>query len=88
MKNLSPLEGMKIIEAISEIPEKVQQFLKLNEQIREIAASIKDFTNALYLGRGINYPVALEGALQTKRNILYPRRGLSSSGDENTAPLL
>lgn len=66
MKNLSPLEGMKIIEAISEIPEKVQQILKLNEQIREIAASIKDSTNALYLGRGINYPVALEGALKLK----------------------
>ncbi|MGI6198987.1 MAG: SIS domain-containing protein, partial [Candidatus Cloacimonadaceae bacterium] len=39
---------------------------KKNDKIREIAASIKDSTNALYLGRGINYPVALEGALKLK----------------------
>jgi len=38
----------------------------MNDQIREIAESVKDYTNALYLGRGVNFPVALEGALKLK----------------------
>jgi glucosamine--fructose-6-phosphate aminotransferase (isomerizing) len=48
------------------IPAKVEQALKLNDQIREIAETFKDVTNFLYLGRGYNFPVALEGALKLK----------------------
>jgi glucosamine--fructose-6-phosphate aminotransferase (isomerizing) len=48
------------------IPAKVEQTLKLNEQIQHIAAEFKDATNFLYLGRGYNFPVALEGALKLK----------------------
>src|SRR5687768_10260271 len=48
------------------IPSKVEQVLKLNEQIKIIAEEFKDATNFLYLGRGYNFPVALEGALKLK----------------------
>ena len=48
------------------IPAKVERALKLNEQIQVIAAEFKDVHNFLYLGRGYNFPVALEGALKLK----------------------
>jgi glucosamine--fructose-6-phosphate aminotransferase (isomerizing) len=48
------------------IPEKVEKALKLNDHIEEIAATFKDARNFIYLGRGYNFPVALEGALKLK----------------------
>src|SRR5882672_7429401 len=51
---------------LENIPSKVEQVLKLNEQIKEIAYTFKDATNFIYLGRGYNFPVALEGALKLK----------------------
>ncbi|MCB9266618.1 MAG: glutamine--fructose-6-phosphate transaminase (isomerizing) [Lewinellaceae bacterium] len=48
------------------IPNKVQKVLEYDEQIKYIASEIKDKHNALYLGRGYNFPVALEGALKLK----------------------
>jgi glucosamine--fructose-6-phosphate aminotransferase (isomerizing) len=48
------------------IPEKVREALETNERAKEIAATFKDATNCLYLGRGYNFPVALEGALKLK----------------------
>jgi glucosamine--fructose-6-phosphate aminotransferase (isomerizing) len=48
------------------IPAKVEECLKLNDQIKVIAETFKDATNFLYLGRGYNFPVALEGALKLK----------------------
>lgn len=66
MSVLSTSQGMDYIKELEKIPAKVDKILALNEQIREIAASIKDCQHALYLGRGVNYPVALEGALKLK----------------------
>ena len=51
---------------LQDIPKKVAQILESNEQIKYIASEIKDANNALYLGRGYNFPVALEGALKLK----------------------
>ncbi len=48
------------------LPSKVEQALKLNDQIKEIAEIFKDARNFIYLGRGYNFPVALEGALKLK----------------------
>ena len=66
MNHLSPIQGMEYIKELENIPAKVEKILAQNEYIRNIAATIKDCTNALYLGRGVNYPVALEGALKLK----------------------
>ena len=48
------------------IPSKIEEVLKLNEQLRQIAFTYKSSSNALYLGRGVSFPVALEGALKLK----------------------
>ncbi|HMQ48943.1 MAG TPA: glutamine--fructose-6-phosphate transaminase (isomerizing) [Saprospiraceae bacterium] len=56
----------QLIAELNEIPKKVQQVLQYDKQIKYIAAEIKDKHNALYLGRGYNFPVALEGALKLK----------------------
>ena len=56
----------QIITELELIPEKIEQVLKLNSQIKMIAKQFKDATNFLYLGRGYNFPVALEGALKLK----------------------
>lgn len=66
MNYLSTVKGMEYISELENIPSKVEKILALNEYIRNIADTIKDCKNALYLGRGINYPVAMEGALKLK----------------------
>ncbi|MEN9980638.1 MAG: hypothetical protein RL542_425, partial [Bacteroidota bacterium] len=48
------------------IPEKVKEALETNDRTKEIAATFKEAHNCLYLGRGYNFPVALEGALKLK----------------------
>ena len=48
------------------IPDKVREVLKTDEHVKQIASIYKDATNCLYLGRGFNFPVALEGALKLK----------------------
>ncbi len=48
------------------IPSKIEEVLQLNDKLREIAFINKDSRNALYLGRGVSFPVALEGALKLK----------------------
>jgi glucosamine--fructose-6-phosphate aminotransferase (isomerizing) len=66
MNYLSTVKGMEYISELENIPSKVEKILALNKYIRNIADTIKDCKNALYLGRGINYPVAMEGALKLK----------------------
>ena len=56
----------KIIKDLSNIGKLVEEVLGLNQKIKEIAKLWKDSTNALYLGRGYLFPVALEGALKLK----------------------
>ncbi|MDW8393864.1 MAG: glutamine--fructose-6-phosphate transaminase (isomerizing) [Chitinophagales bacterium] len=56
----------QLITELDAIPDKVREVLKSNEQIRYIADFFKDARNFLYLGRGYNFPVALEGALKLK----------------------
>ena len=55
-----------IVNELELIPEKIEKILKKNDQIEKIAEKFKDATNFLYLGRGYNFPVALEGALKLK----------------------
>jgi len=56
----------QLVSELANIPDKIRQVLEKDEQIRYIAGEIKDHPNALYLGRGYNFPVALEGALKLK----------------------
>ncbi len=65
-KNLSMAEGKEIVEALDSLPDKIKEILKLNEEIEQLAEKFKDANNFLYLGRGYQFPVALEGALKLK----------------------
>jgi glutamine---fructose-6-phosphate transaminase (isomerizing) len=56
----------KLIDELVLIPSKIEKTLKVNEQAFELAKNYKDTRNALYLGRGFLFPVALEGALKLK----------------------
>ena len=63
---IKPDQYNEIIREISEIPAKVKAILKKTEQIKKVACKYKNAVNALYLGRGCLFPVALEGALKLK----------------------
>ncbi|BBM68779.1 glutamine--fructose-6-phosphate transaminase (isomerizing) [Rhodothermus marinus] len=65
-RTLSEAEMAQALRALAEIPDKVRQVLTLDEEIRRIAHVYRYASNFLYLGRGYNFPVALEGALKLK----------------------
>ncbi len=54
------------LQKLQTIPDKVRNLLKIDAKVKEIAAIYKEAKNCLYLGRGFNFPVALEGALKLK----------------------
>ena len=66
LRGMSQETGQRITRALAEIPEKMERILENNDQIREIAQEYAHHNNFLYLGRGFNFPVALEGALKLK----------------------
>lgn len=66
MRNLSQGDGIAIAKAMTDIPAQIEEILKNSEQIKQIAIKYSKSKNAIYLGRGYNYPVALEGALKLK----------------------
>jgi glutamine---fructose-6-phosphate transaminase (isomerizing) len=65
-RSLSILEGRKLVEALRALPGQVAQILEQNDAIRTLAERYRDAPNFLYLGRGYQFPVALEGALKLK----------------------
>lgn len=65
-KSMSAEEGRKIIRELKALPGKVEKALQSDKIVKELALEFKDKSNFLYLGRGYNFPVALEGALKLK----------------------
>jgi glutamine---fructose-6-phosphate transaminase (isomerizing) len=63
---MNPLAITAFYQEMEAIPEKIEKALLLNDEIVKLAAQYKDAKNFLYLGRGYNFPVALEGALKLK----------------------
>ena len=66
LMGMSETDGLEIGDAMQRLPENVEWVLKQADQIAEIAKLYADASNFLYLGRGVNFPVALEGALKLK----------------------
>ncbi len=66
MRAVSVQHGRELTEWIQKIPQQVEMILRNSEPIRQIAQQFAQVNNFLYLGRGINFPVALEGALKLK----------------------
>jgi glucosamine--fructose-6-phosphate aminotransferase (isomerizing) len=65
-RTLTDAELAQALHALADIPNKVREVLTLNDDIRRIAQIYRYAANFLYLGRGYNFPVALEGALKLK----------------------
>ncbi|MEO8680663.1 MAG: SIS domain-containing protein, partial [Vicinamibacterales bacterium] len=63
---LTPAERRSHIEALMQLPQILEETLKTDKQMDKIAAKFQNKSDFLYLGRGINYPIALEGALKLK----------------------
>jgi glucosamine--fructose-6-phosphate aminotransferase (isomerizing) len=64
--SVTPQRFQHLLDELEQIPEKVATALKLDDQVQQVAAKYKDARDFLYLGRGYNFPVALEGALKLK----------------------
>jgi glucosamine--fructose-6-phosphate aminotransferase (isomerizing) len=66
LRHLSFGAGLRIIDALQQLPDQVRQALKTNDEVRRIAAKYAHCSNFLYLGRQHTFPTALEGALKLK----------------------
>lgn len=64
--NISQSDYLRHLVELEAIPEKVEEALKEDQKIMDISTIYKDASNCLFLGRGVNFPVALEGALKLK----------------------
>ncbi|MDH4043171.1 MAG: glutamine--fructose-6-phosphate transaminase (isomerizing) [Gemmatimonadota bacterium] len=66
LRHLSVLKGREIVDAIQRLPAQIERVLASAAAVEAVADRFARTTNALYLGRGYNFPVALEGALKLK----------------------
>ncbi|MBN2021017.1 MAG: glutamine--fructose-6-phosphate transaminase (isomerizing) [Sedimentisphaerales bacterium] len=78
-RHISTDEASRYIRELSEIPDKISRILEQSEHIKKIAESNLDKNNWLFLGRGVNYPVALEGALKLKEISYIHAEGLPAA---------
>lgn len=65
-QNLSKTKSTQLMKALAAIPSKIEKMLEQESAIKKVAKSLKQVNNAIFLGRGLNFPVALEGALKLK----------------------
>ena len=85
-KNINPRLRTRIVTALRALPEIVEESLKLKKEIQEIAPKISEKDNALFLGRGMFYPIAKEGALKLKE-ISYIHAEAYPAGELKHGPL-
>jgi len=85
-RGLSVTDGKEIVEAMQKLPEEIKAALKLNNRVKQDAAKLDKFENALYLGRDTLFPIALEGALKLKE-ISYLHAEGYSSGEMKHGPI-
>jgi len=78
-KHISSGDADRYVDELSQIPEKIETILESSDRIKEIAAANVDEDNWLFLGRGFNYPVALEGALKLKEISYIHAEGLPAA---------
>jgi len=66
LRTMSVVQGREVTQALEKLPSQIETILARAAEIERIAEAFVDATNFLYLGRGYNFPVALEGALKLK----------------------
>ncbi|HEB10103.1 MAG TPA: glutamine--fructose-6-phosphate transaminase (isomerizing) [Spirochaetales bacterium] len=79
MRHLSYEAGLELAHELQAIPTRVEQILAKQKSIKELAAKYAHYKNFLFLGRGINYPVAMEGALKLKEISYIHAEGYSAA---------
>ncbi len=79
MRHLSFEEGLRIVDALEKVPEMIKTILASSKHIRELARKYSRYTNFLFLGRGLNYSVAMEGALKLKEISYIHAEGYSAA---------
>lgn len=85
-RDISLSRGKELVEEMKELPGKIQQILEHGEDLKIMADQLKEYGSILYLGRGINYPVALEAALKMKE-VSYIHAEAYSAGSLKHGPL-
>ena len=78
-RHLAPYQARELITGFQAVPAQIRQALNLDARILTVAEQYKDCPNWLYLGRGYNYPVALEGALKLKEISYVHAEGLPAA---------
>src|SRR5262249_48251296 len=68
-----------VLRELDQIPDKVKQALEVSAQVKALAERLASWDNWLYLGRGVNYPLALEGALKLKEISYIHAEGLPAA---------
>ncbi len=85
-KQITKKQAIEMIKDAIAIPQLIQVVLKLDNQIKELAKEFFTYRNFLYLGRGINYPIAFEGALKLKE-ISYIHAEGYAAGEMKHGPI-
>ncbi|MCZ6817589.1 MAG: glutamine--fructose-6-phosphate transaminase (isomerizing) [Planctomycetota bacterium] len=78
-RNLSQPMLQEYLDALKSVPEKIESIVAQSDAIRDVAEEFKNAENWLYLGRGYNYPTALEGALKLKEISYIHAEGMPSA---------
>jgi glucosamine--fructose-6-phosphate aminotransferase (isomerizing) len=78
-RHMSQADCLRYLRALAEIPTAIEQTLELTTQTRQITARFVETNNWLYLGRGLQYPIALEGALKLKEISYIHAEGLPAA---------
>lgn len=85
-RRLSLATGNRVLQALIEIPKKMKQVLALSETIKALVPKYASYHDMYFLGRGINYPVALEGSLKLKE-ISYIHSEAYAGGEMKHGPI-
>ncbi|NQU77346.1 glutamine--fructose-6-phosphate transaminase (isomerizing) [Candidatus Falkowbacteria bacterium] len=86
LRKLTVIQGQEIIKALQNIPAQMETILKQSDKIKNISEKYKNFKNFFFLGRGLNYPVALEGSLKLKE-ITYIHSEAYPGGEMKHGPI-
>lgn len=86
LNKVSIATGQRLVKALQEIPEKMRQALQTSDAVEKLTKKYAHHKNFLYLGRGINYPVALEGSLKLKE-ITYIHSEAYPGGEMKHGPI-
>ena len=86
LKRVSPATGQRLLHTLREIPSKMQMILEQKDDIKRIAEKYAQSENFFFIGRGANYPVALEGSIKLKE-ITYIHSEAYPGGELKHGPL-